>query len=148
MSKHQTIIQKRNELRQKRLDRIKRMNRYQIDLGDYPNPELVIDEQEIEPMIIAHLPITEEMTYEISSSDTPTGQMPEDEPKELVSCDMRIETPCPSPVDIILPVESWGIPTNLQVEEPLISAKILAQAEDLRKLMLLQETIKRFSKRK
>ena len=136
MSKHQTIIQKRNELRQKRLDRIKRMNRYQIDLGDYPNPELVIDEQEIEPMIIAHLPITEEMTYEISSSE------------ELVSCDMRIETPCPSPVDIILPVESWGIPTNLQVEEPLISAKILAQAEDLRKLMLLQETIKRFSKRK
>ena len=136
MSKHQTIIQKRNELRQKRLDRIKRMNRYQIDLGDYPNPELVIDEQEIEPMIIAHLPITEEMTYEISSSDTPTGQMPEDEPKELVSCDMQIETPCPSPIEIIIP------------EEPLISAKILAQAEDLRKLMLLQETIKRFSKRK
>ena len=40
MTKQQTIIQKRNELRQKRLDRIKRMNRYQIDLGDYPNPEL------------------------------------------------------------------------------------------------------------
>ena len=136
MSKHQTIIQKRNELRQKRLDRIKRMNRYQIDLGDYPNPELVIDEQEIEPMIIAHLPITEEMTYEISSSDTPTGQMPEDEPEELVSCDMQIDTPCPSPIEIIIP------------EEPLISAKILAQAEGLRKLMLLQETIKRFSKRK
>jgi len=100
------------------------MNRYQIDLWDYPNPELVIDEQEIEPMIIAHLPITEEMTYEISSSE------------ELVSCDMQIETPCPSPIEIIIP------------EEPLISAKILAQAEDLRKLMLLQETIKRFSKRK
>ena len=130
MSKHQTIIQKRNELRQKRLDRIKRMNRYQIDLGDYPNPELVIDEQEIEPMIIAHLPITEEMTYEISSSDTPTGQIPENEPKE------QIDTPCPSPIEIIIP------------EEPHISAKILAQAEDLRKLMLLQETIKRFSKRK
>ena len=103
MTKHQTNIQKRNELRQKRLDRIKRMNRYQIDLGDYPNPELVIDEQEIEPMIIAHLPITEEMTYEISSSE------------ELVSCDMQIETPCPSPEEIIIP------------EEPLISAKILAQ---------------------
>ena len=72
-------------------------------------------------MIIAHLPITEEVTYEISSSE---------------EMKIQIEIPCSSPVKIE------------QVEETLISAKILAQAEDLRKLMLLQDTIKRFSKKK
>ena len=64
---------------------------------------------------------TEEITYEISSSE---------------EMQIQIETPCSSPVKIE------------QVEETMISAKILAQAEDLRKLMLLQDTIKRFSKKK
>jgi translation elongation factor EF-4 len=92
-----------------------------MDLQDTPQPEIVIDHQEVETMIIAHLPITEEVTYEISSSE---------------EMQIQIETPCSSPAKIE------------QVKETLISAKILAQAEDLRKLMLLQDTIKRFSKKK
>ncbi len=57
------------------MGRIKRRtllpSRYQIDLGDYIQPELIIepdvftkgsqDQREIEPMIIAHLRITDEM---------------------------------------------------------------------------------------
>jgi len=92
-----------------------------MDLQDTPQPEIVLDDQEVETMIIAHLPITEEVTYEISSSE---------------EMQIQIETPCSLPVKIE------------QVEETLISAKILAQAEDLRKLMLLQDNIKRFSKKK
>jgi len=123
--KYSLIRKKRDEMRNRRQERINRRtfppNRFQMDLQDTPQPEIVIDDQEVETVIIAHLPITEEITYEISSSE---------------EMQIQIETPCSSPAKI------------KQVEETLISAKILAQAEDLRKLMLLQDTIKRFSKKK
>ena len=139
--KYSLIRKKRDEMRNRRQDRINRRtfpdsgrifgydsnlnqyapNRFQMDLQDTPQPEIVIDDQEVDTMIIAHLPITEEVTYEISSSE---------------EMQIQIETACSSPAKIE------------QVEETLISAKILAQAEDLRKLMLLQDTIKRFLKKK
>ncbi len=74
MSKYELIRKKRDEMRNTRLDRIKRRtyppSRYQIDLQDIPQPELIIEPDEIEPLIIAHLPITDEMIVEdITSSD-------------------------------------------------------------------------------
>jgi hypothetical protein len=111
-------------------------------------PELVIDievftqgsqdQRENELLMIAHLPITDEMIVDdITSSDTPTGLMPEDEQKELASCEIQIES-----------VEVPVIITEDVMVVSVISPEMLAQADDIRKLILLQETIKRFSKKK
>ena len=121
MSKYELVRKKRDEMRNRRLERINRRtfppNRYQIDLQDMVQPELVIDVKENEPLI-ATLPITDEMINDdISSSD-----------------DMQIEVP------VIVPVDNKAQPT--------VSPEMISQAEDIRKLILLQETIKRFTKKK
>ena len=74
MNKYDLVRKKRDEIRNRRLERINRRtfppNRYQIDLQDMVQPELVIDIEENEPLMIAHLPITEEMIVDdITSSD-------------------------------------------------------------------------------
>ena len=133
MSKYELVRKKRDEMRNRRLDRINRRtfppNRYQIDLQDMIQPELVIDIEESEPLI-ATLPITDEMINDdISSSD-----------------DMQIE----------YKQNNEEYPQNTQKEslsvdnkaQPTVSPEMIAQAEDIRKLILLQETIKRFSKKK
>ena len=142
MNKYDLVHKKRDEMRNRRLERINRRtfppNRYQIDLQDMVQPELVIDIEENEPLMIAHLPITDEMIVDdITSSDTPTGLMPEDEQKELASCEIQIES-----------VEVPVIITEDVMVVSVISPEMLAQADDIRKLILLQETIKRFSKKK
>ena len=120
MSKYELVRKKRDEMRSRRLDRINRRtfppNRYQTDLQDMIQPELVIDIEESEQLIVT-LPITEEMIDDdISSSD-----------------DMQIE------VRVIISVD---------VTAKQVSPEMIAQAEDIRKLILLQETIKRFTKTK
>ena len=131
MSKYELVRKKRDEMRNRRLDRINSRtfppNRYQIDLGDMIQPEIVIDVEENEPLMIAHLPITDEMINDdISSSD-----------------DMQIQIEKP-----VLITKNLFVPGILLVEEPTISPEMIAQAEDIRKLILLQETIKRFSKKR
>ena len=116
MNKYDLVRKKRDEMRNRRLDRNNRRtfppNRYQIDLQDMIQPELVIDIEESEPLI-ATLPITDGMINDDKSS----------------SDDMKIEVPV--------------VETAKQV-----SPEIIAQEEDIRKLILLQETIKRFTKKK
>ena len=166
MNKYDLVRKKRDEMRNRRLERINRIrvstlarnsegigrtfppNRYQIDLQDMVQPELVIDievftqgsqdQRENELLMIAHLPITDEMIVDdITSSDTPTGLMPEDEQKELASCEIQIES-----------VEVPVIITEDVMVVSVISPEMLSQADDIRKLILLQETIKRFSNKK
>ncbi len=128
MSKYELVRKKRDELRNRRLDRKKRLtfppSRYQIDLGDIIQPELVIDVEENEPFIIAHLPITDEMIVDdITSSD-----------------ELQIEVPVLIEVPVIITEDVMVI--------SLIPPEMLAQADDIRKLILLQETIKRFGKKR
>ena len=55
---------------------------------------------------------------------------------------------------IILLPENWTMSTNPIIESPIeikpdvVDLVILSQSEDIRKLLLLKETIKRFSKKK
>ena len=55
---------------------------------------------------------------------------------------------------IILLPENWTMSTNPIIESPIeikpdvVDLVILSQTEDIRKLLLLKETIKRFSKKK
>ena len=140
MNKYDLVRKKRDEMRNRRLERINRIrvstlarnsegigrtfppNRYQIDLQDMVQPELVIDIEENELLMIAHLPITDEMIVDdITSSD-----------------EIQIEVPVEVPVMI----------TEDVMVVSVISPEMLAQADDIRKLILLQETIKRFSKKK
>ena len=149
MNKYDLVRKKRDEMRNRRLERINRIrvstlarnsegigrtfppNRYQIDLQDMVQPELVMDievftqgsqdQRENEPLMIAHLPITDEMIVDdITSSD-----------------EIQIES-----------VEVPVIITEDVMVVSVISPEMLAQADDIRKLILLQETIKRFSKKK
>ena len=139
MNKYDLVRKKRDEMRNRRLERINRIrvstlarnsegigrtfppNRYQIDLQDMVQPELVIDIEENELLMIAHLPITDEMIVDdITSSD-----------------EIQIE-----------PVEVPVMITEDVMVVSVISPEMLAQADDMRKLILLQETIKRFSKKK
>ena len=132
MSKYELVRKKRDEMRNRRLDRINRRtfppNRYQIDLQDMVQPELIIDVEENEPLI-ATLPITDEMINDdISSSDDMqieykqnNGEYPQNTQKESLSVDVTAKQ---------------------------VSPEMIAQAEDIRKLILLQETIKRFTKKK
>ena len=60
MSDKYSLIRKmRDEMKTRRQERINRRkfppNRFQMDLQDTPQPEIVIDDQEVETMIIAHL---------------------------------------------------------------------------------------------
>ena len=63
-----------------------------------------------------------------------------------------IEEPLEEPI-ILLP-ENWTMSTNPIIESPIevkpyvVDLVILSQSEDIRKLLLLKETIKRFSKKK
>ena len=62
------------------------------------------------------------------------------------------------PIEIIEPIillpENWTMSTNPIIETPIeikpdvVDLVILSQTEDIRKLLLLKETIKRFSKKK
>ena len=62
------------------------------------------------------------------------------------------------PIEIIEPIillpENWTMSTNPIIESPIeikpdvVDLVILSQTEDIRKLLLLKETIKRFSKKK
>ena len=62
------------------------------------------------------------------------------------------------PIEIIEPIillpENWTMSTNPIIESPIeikpyvVDLVILFQSEDIRKLLLLKETIKRFSKKK
>ena len=135
MSKYELVRKKRDEMRNRRLDRINRRtfppNRYQMDLQDMVQPELVIDIEESEPLI-ANLPITDEMINDdISSSD-----------------DMQIEVPVIVPVNNKAPIQNESLVMTEVSIQPTVSPEMIAQAEDIRKLILLQETIKRFTKKK
>ena len=62
------------------------------------------------------------------------------------------------PIEIIEPIiilpENWTMSTNPIIESPIeikpdvVDLVILSQTEDIRKLLLLKDTIKRFSKKK
>ena len=87
--KYSLIRKKRDEMRNRRQERINRRtfppNTLQMYRQDTPQPEIVINDQEVETMIIAHLPITEQVTYEISSYE---------------EMQIQIETPCSLPAKI------------------------------------------------
>ena len=135
MSKYELVRNKRDEMRNKRFDRINRrtfpQNRYQMDLQDMVQPDIIIDVEENEPLMIAHLPITDEMIVEdITSSD-----------------DIQIEAPVILTEVSIQPTVSNS--NEFSVGNSVVhTPEMLAQADDIRKLILLQETIKRFIKTK
>ena len=94
----------------------------------------IIDPEVVPPDIITEIELTEEV--EVIIQDQPIEQI------ELLE------------VPIILLPENWTMSTNPIIESPIeikpdvVDLVILSQSEDIRKLLLLKETIKRFSKKK
>ena len=94
----------------------------------------IIATEVIPPDIITEIELTEEV--EVIIQDQPIEQI------ELLE------------VPIILLPENWTMSTNPIIESPIeikpdvVDLVILSQSEDIRKLLLLKETIKRFSKKK
>ena len=76
------------------------------------------------------------------------------EEEEVIIQDQPIEKIELLEVPIILLPENWTMSTNPIIETPIeikpdvVDLVILSQTEDIRKLLLLKDTIKRFSKKK
>ena len=98
----------------------------------------------IAPEVVPPDIITEEEVIIIEPLVEPI-QEPIIEPLEIIEL---LEVP------IILLPENWTMSTNPIIESPIeikpdvVDLVILSQSEDIRKLLLLKETIKRFSKKK
>ena len=87
---------------------------------------------------------------------------PEAAPPDIISIivltedEVIIIEPLEEPIEepIILLPENWTMSTNPIIESPIeikpdvVDLVILSQSEDIRKLLLLKDTIKRFSKKK
>ena len=129
MNKYTLIKQKRDQAIAKRQTKISRRTFPPsiFQLNSIIAPEV------IPPDIITEIELTEEEEVIII------------EPIEKIEL---LEEP------IILLPENWTMSTNPIIESPIeikpdvVDLVILSQSEDIRKLLLLKETIKRFSKKK
>ena len=95
--------------------------------------------------------------FQFNSIITPEVAPPDIIPEiVLIEDEVIIIQPLEEPVmePIILLPENWTMSTNPIIESPIeikpdvVDLVILSQTEDIRKLLLLKETIKRFSKKK
>jgi len=130
MNKYTLIRQKRDQAIAKRQTKISRRtfppSIFQLNS--------IIDPEVVPPDIITEIELTEEVEVII-----------QDQPIEKIEL---LEEP------IILLPENWTMSTNPIIESPIeikpdvVDLVILSQSEDIRKLLLLKETIKRFSKKK
>ena len=98
--------------------------------------------------------------FQFNSIITPEAAQPDIIPEiefteEVIIIEPIVEAlvePLEEPI-ILLP-ENWTMSTNPIIESPIeikpdvVDLVILSQTEDIRKLLLLKETIKRFSKKK
>ena len=95
--------------------------------------------------------------FQFNSIITPEAAPPDIIPEIVLTEDeVIIIEPLEEPIEepIILLPENWTMSTNPIIESPIeikpdvVDLVILSQTEDIRKLLLLKETIKRFSKKK
>ena len=95
--------------------------------------------------------------FQLNSIITPEAAPPDVIPEiELTEEEVIIIQPLEEPVmePIILLPENWTVSTNPIIESPIeikpdvVDLVLISQSEDIRKLLLLKETIKRFSKKK
>jgi hypothetical protein len=141
MNKYALIRQKRDEAIAKRTERKNRRTFPPsiFQLNTIIGPLEIIQPEIIEPDIIVC----------ISEANQPYEVEPIEEP---------ILEPILDPIDeLVLLTESQPLTGNVLIENveiiiedkpDIINPVLIAQAEELRKLILLQETIKRFSKKK
>ena len=135
MNKYTLIRQKRDQAIAKRQTKISRRtfppSIFQLNLIIAPEvvpPDIITEEE-----VIIIEPIVEALVEPI------------EEPIEKIEL---LEEP------IILLPENWTMSENPIIESPIeikpdvVDLVILSQSEDIRKLLLLKETIKRFSKKK
>ena len=129
MNKYTLIRQKRDQAIAKRQTKISRRT--------FP-PSIFQLNSIIAPEVIPPDTITEEEVIII---------------EPLVVCINEVNQPYEVEPIILLP-ENWTMSTNPIIESPIeikpdvVDLVILSQTEDIRKLLLLKETIKRFSKKK
>jgi len=135
MNKYTLIKQKRDQAISRRQTKISRRT--------FP-PSIFQLNSIIAPEVVPPDIITEEEVIIIEPLVEPI-QEPIIEPLEIIEL---LEVP------IILLPENWTMSTNPIIESPIeikpdvVDLVILSQSEDIRKLLLLKETIKRFSKKK
>ena len=95
--------------------------------------------------------------FQLNSIIVPEAAPPDIIPEIVLTEDeVIIIEPLEEPIEepIILLPENWTMSTNPIIESPIeikpdvVDLVILSQTEDIRKLLLLKETIKRFSKKK
>ena len=95
--------------------------------------------------------------FQLNSIIAPEAAPPDIIPEIVLTEDeVIIIEPLEEPIEepIILLPENWTMSTNPIIESPIeikpdvVDLVILSQTEDIRKLLLLKETIKRFSKKK
>ena len=135
MNKYTLIRQKRDQAIAKRQTKISRRTFPPsiFQLNSIIAPEVVPPDIITEEEVIIIEPIVEALVEPII------------EPIEKIEL---LEEP------IILLPENWTMSTNPIIESPIeikpdvVDLVILSQSEDIRKLLLLKETIKRFSKKK
>ena len=139
MNKYTLIRQKRDQAIAKRQTKISRRTFPPsiFQLNSIVAPEV------IPPDIITEIELTEDVI--IIEPIVEALVEPIEEPIEKIEL---LEEP------IILLPENWTMSTNPIIESPIeikpdvVDLVILSQTEDIRKLLLLKETIKRFSKKK
>ena len=135
MNKYTLIKQKRDQAISRRQTKISRRTFPPsiFQLNSIIDPEVVPPDIITEEEVIIIEPIVEALVEPII------------EPIEKIEL---LEEP------IILLPENWTMSTNPIIESPIeikpdvVDLVILSQTEDIRKLLLLKETIKRFSKKK
>jgi len=147
MNKYTLIRQKRDQAIAKRQTKISRRtfppSIFQLNSIIAPEvvpPDIITEEEVIiiEPLVVCINEVNQ--PYEVEPIQEPII-----EPLEIIEL---LEVP------IILLPENWTMSTNPIIESPIeikpdvVDLVILSQSEDIRKLLLLKETIKRFSKKK
>ena len=126
MNKYTLIRQKRDQAIAKRQTKISRRT---FPPSIFQLNSIIVPEV-AQPDIITEIELTEEVEVII-----------QDQPIEIIE-------------PIILLPENWTMSTNPIIETPIeikpdvVDLVILSQTEDIRKLLLLKDTIKRFSKKK
>ncbi len=95
--------------------------------------------------------------FQFNSIITPEAAPPDIIPEIVLTEDeVIIIEPLEEPIEepIILLPENWTMSINPIIESPIeikpdiVDLVLISQSEDIRKLLLLKETIKRFSKKK
>ena len=142
MNKYTLIRQKRDQAIAKRQTKISRRT---FPPSIFQLNSIIVPEVAT-PDIITEIEFTEVCINEVNQPyEVEPIQEPIIEPLEIIEL---LEVP------IILLPENWTMSTNPIIESPIeikpdvVDLVILSQSEDIKKLLLLKETIKRFSKKK